>query len=193
MWQPKCMCYYGVYSVNLGEWYCINSVACDTLWKLDSLFSYLYWCGPLRLAFPNNVAYACINIQQVPEEEEEGDTPHIDTWRNARVSDDFFVGLHWWQNSWYKREKCNNKEWDLNYEYPFTRVQDIGEWVILWGLILRSLGCVMKATLVIQLFNSTELEDPHADPIALAPCWCIMIKPTTGLWFDPTISDAAWS
>ena len=30
-----------------------------------------------------DVAYACTNIQQVVAE---GDTPHIDTWRNARVS-----------------------------------------------------------------------------------------------------------
>jgi hypothetical protein len=47
------------------------------------------------LAFPSNVAYACTNIQQVTEEEEEEeDTPHIDTWRNARVWVDFFDGLH---------------------------------------------------------------------------------------------------
>jgi hypothetical protein len=32
------------------------------------------------LAFPDNVAEACTNIQQVvEEEEEEGDTPHVDT------------------------------------------------------------------------------------------------------------------
>ena len=85
----------------------------------------MVWCGPLHLAFPGDVAYACINIEQVAqeeEEEEEGDTPHIDTWRIARVWVDFFVGLHWWQNSWYKREKGDNKEWDLNYEHPFPRV-----------------------------------------------------------------------
>ena len=29
----------------------------------------------------------------------------------------------------------------LNYEHPFPRVRDIEEWVILWRLILRSLGC----------------------------------------------------
>jgi hypothetical protein len=49
------------------------------------------------LAFPGNVADACINIQQVAkeeEEEEEEDTPHVDTWRNARVWVDFFGGLH---------------------------------------------------------------------------------------------------
>ena len=42
---------------------------------------------------PIDVAYACTNIQQVAKEEEE-DTPHIDTWRNARVWVDFFGGLH---------------------------------------------------------------------------------------------------
>ena len=56
----------------------------------------MVWCGPLHLAFPDDVADACTNIQQVAEEEEEeeGDTPHIDTWCNARVWVDFFGGLH---------------------------------------------------------------------------------------------------
>jgi hypothetical protein len=45
----------------------------------------MLWCGPLHLAFPGDVAYACIKIQQVAyddddeEEEEEGDTARIDT------------------------------------------------------------------------------------------------------------------
>jgi hypothetical protein len=29
------------------------------------------WCGPLHLAFSDDVAYACTNIQQVAREEEE--------------------------------------------------------------------------------------------------------------------------
>ena len=41
----------------------------------------LVWSTPLGL--PGGVAYACINIKQVTEEEEEegveGDIPHIDT------------------------------------------------------------------------------------------------------------------
>jgi hypothetical protein len=39
------------------------------------------------LAFPGDVEYACTNIQQVAQEEEEedGDIPHIDRWRNERV------------------------------------------------------------------------------------------------------------
>jgi hypothetical protein len=54
----------------------------------------LMWCGPLHLTFPDDVAYPCTDIQQVAkEEEEEGGTPHIDTWRNARVWVDFFGGL----------------------------------------------------------------------------------------------------
>jgi hypothetical protein len=40
------------------------------------------------------VADACTNIQQVAQEEEEEDTPHDDTWCNARVWVDFFDGLH---------------------------------------------------------------------------------------------------
>ena len=52
------------------------------------------WSIPLGL--PGNAAYACTTIQQLAqeEEEEEGDTPHIDTWRNARVWIDFFGGVH---------------------------------------------------------------------------------------------------
>jgi hypothetical protein len=49
------------------------------------------------LAFPDNVANACTNIQQVTkeeEEEEEEDTPCVDTWRNAKVWVDFLSGLH---------------------------------------------------------------------------------------------------
>ena len=53
----------------------------------------MLWCGPLHLTNLGDVAYACINIQQVAEEEEE-DTPHIDTWHNARVWIDFSGGLH---------------------------------------------------------------------------------------------------
>ena len=57
----------------------------------------MVWCSPLHLAFPGDVTYACTNIQQVTEEEEEveeEDSPHIDTWRNTRVWADFFGGLH---------------------------------------------------------------------------------------------------
>ena len=64
-----------------------------TLWNVISFSSHLYWCGPLHLAPLDDVAYACINIQQVVEKEEE-DTPHIDTWHNVRVWVDFFGGLH---------------------------------------------------------------------------------------------------
>ena len=34
----------------------------------------------------------------------------------------FFSGLHYRQSLWYKGEKCDSKEWDLNYEHPFPRV-----------------------------------------------------------------------
>ena len=55
----------------------------------------MLWHGPLHLTFPYDVAYACTDIQQVAsEEEEEDDTPHIDTWRNVRVWVDFFDGVH---------------------------------------------------------------------------------------------------
>jgi hypothetical protein len=41
-----------------------------------------------------DVADACTNIQEVVEEEEEEDTPHVDTWCNARVWVDFLDNLH---------------------------------------------------------------------------------------------------
>ena len=50
----------------------------------------MVWCSPIRLAFLDDVTHACTNIQ---EEEEEDGTPHIDTWRNARVWVDFFDDL----------------------------------------------------------------------------------------------------
>jgi hypothetical protein len=41
---------------------------------------------------------ACTNNQQVAQEKtkikKEGDTLHVDTWRNVRVWVDFFGGLH---------------------------------------------------------------------------------------------------
>jgi hypothetical protein len=40
-----------------------------------------------------NVANTFPNIPRVAKEEEE-DTPHVDTWCNARVWVDFFGGLH---------------------------------------------------------------------------------------------------
>ena len=49
----------------------------------------------ISLGRSGDVAYACTNIQQVAkEEEEEEDTPHVDTWHNVRVWVDFFGGLH---------------------------------------------------------------------------------------------------
>ena len=42
-----------------------------------------------------------------------------------RVWVDLFGGLHYWQNLWYKGEKCDNKELDFNYEHQFPRVWDI--------------------------------------------------------------------
>jgi hypothetical protein len=39
----------------------------------------MVWCGPLLLAFPGDVAYACTNIQQVTKEEEEEEEEDIFT------------------------------------------------------------------------------------------------------------------
>ena len=51
----------------------------------------LVWSTPLEL--PGRCGDACTNIQQAEEEEEE-DTPHVDTCRNARVWVDLLRGLH---------------------------------------------------------------------------------------------------
>ena len=81
------------FCINNMEARCYRiSVACD-IWDLNSSPSHLRWCSPLHLAFLGEVAYACINIQQLASKEEE-DTPRIDTWRDARVWVDFFGGLH---------------------------------------------------------------------------------------------------
>ena len=71
----------------------IDSVWHVTLWKLNSFSSHLCQCGPLHLAFPGDVAYACTNIRQVASEEEEEDIAHVHAWCNARVWVDFFGGL----------------------------------------------------------------------------------------------------
>ena len=65
------------------------------LWKNPKCNILMVCCGPLHLAFLGNVAYTCTNIQQVASTKEEGgDTPNVDTWRNARVWVDFLGGLH---------------------------------------------------------------------------------------------------
>ena len=40
------------------------------LWNLSLFSSHLRWCGPLRLAILDDVAYVCTNIQQVTLKEE---------------------------------------------------------------------------------------------------------------------------
>ena len=64
-----------------------------TLWNLNLFFSHFCWRDPLHVAFLGDVACVHTNIQQV-EEEEEGVTPHIDTWCNERVWVNFFGTLH---------------------------------------------------------------------------------------------------
>ena len=72
-----------------------ESVEHVTLWNVTSFSSHFRSCGPLHWTFPCDVAYACTSIQQVKEEEEEeGDTPRVDTWCNARVWVDSFGSLH---------------------------------------------------------------------------------------------------
>jgi hypothetical protein len=43
----------------------IESVYHVTLWNNTKCNILMVWCGPLHLTFPNDVAYACTNIQQV--------------------------------------------------------------------------------------------------------------------------------
>ena len=46
----------------MDAWYYRISVACDTM---NSFSSHLRWFDPLHLAFPNDMTYACTNIEQV--------------------------------------------------------------------------------------------------------------------------------
>jgi hypothetical protein len=66
------------------------------------------------------------------------------------------------------REKCDNKEQDLNYGHPFPRVWDIREWMTLWRLILHSVGHIIgdsttKEALISlsKSFSKLCLESPH--------------------------------
>ena len=65
----------------------IESVKHVTLWNLDSFSSHLHYCGPLHLAFPLDVAYACFKIQQVAKEEEEDERIFYRVSGYWRVSD----------------------------------------------------------------------------------------------------------
>ena len=84
----------------MDAWYCRISVACDIMESHKGVVRTIWKRSPVTYASVvhstwGNVADACTNIQQVTEEEEEEeDTPHVDTWRNARVWVDFFGGLH---------------------------------------------------------------------------------------------------
>jgi hypothetical protein len=86
----------------MDVWYYRISVACDIMkWhKGDVKTIWIHYPvtyasvvpSTLHLAFPGDVTDICTNIQE--EEEEEDDTPHGDTWPNARVWVDFLGGLH---------------------------------------------------------------------------------------------------
>ena len=53
-------------SVNMDAWYYRIGAACDTVEReFILLSSHLCWCGPLHLAFPDDVAYASTNIWQL--------------------------------------------------------------------------------------------------------------------------------
>ena len=61
-------------------------------------FNGVVWSTPLGLPRPCGICihqHSTSGIRKKKEElKQEGDTPHIDTWRNARVWVDFFDGLH---------------------------------------------------------------------------------------------------
>jgi hypothetical protein len=54
----------------MDAWYYRISVACD-IWNNTKCNILMLSCGPLHLAFPEDVAYAFTNIQQVTYKEEE--------------------------------------------------------------------------------------------------------------------------
>jgi hypothetical protein len=65
-------------------------------------FSGVVWFAPLGLPRQCGICIqqgaavvaATTTEEEAEEDEEEDGTPHVDTWRNARVWVDSFVGLH---------------------------------------------------------------------------------------------------
>ena len=61
--------------------------------NLNSFSHHLQYISVVHSTWPSRMMdNTCTNIQQVAEEEE--DTPHVDTWHNARVWVNFLGDLH---------------------------------------------------------------------------------------------------
>ena len=74
------------------------------------------------------------------------ETPHINTWRNARLWVDFFDGLQYDKSYDIRKRNMITKSeiWTTNIRT--LGFHDIREWVILRELILWSLGCTYLHT-----------------------------------------------
>ena len=114
-----------------------------TLWNLNSFSSHLHWCGPLHLVFPGNVAYASTNIPQVTYEEEEDSIYWHMTMQGCGLTslviciNDRICDIR------ERNVTIKSEIWSRNI--CSLGVGDIREWVILWKVILRSLGCIWKS------------------------------------------------
>jgi len=138
-------------SVNMDTWYYRISVACGMTERrcednLNSISRHLRLCGPLHLVCPGDVANVCTNIQQVAqeEEEEEDDTSHGAMWGCGLTS--------WMVCNIDKVHDIRERNVTIRSEIWTTNIRALGfrdtrEWVTLWRLILRSLGCMSKRML----------------------------------------------
>jgi len=64
-----------------------------------------------------------------------------------------------------KEEKCDNKEWDLNYEPPFLGAQDIRDWVTYKGWYY-GVQCVFYA-IVITIMTTFFYEQVYKSVIPI--------------------------
>ena len=141
----------------MDAWYYRTSVACDAL---HSISSHLRWYGPLHLAFPGDVAYACTDIQQVAKEEEKKNktkkvTLHILTHSAIQLWCELTSLVVYIDN-----KICDIRERivTVRSEICTTNIRSLGfwdirDWVILWGLMLRNLGCMLLPHLFIWLLH----------------------------------------
>ena len=127
----------------MDEWSYKISVACYGIWVHTPLIS--VGVVQLHLPFPDDVAYAYTNIQQVEEEEEEEDTSHI--LAHGIMPGCGLPSLVVTIND--KIHDIRDRNVTIGSEIWTTNIrslglQDMREWVILWGLILQSLGCIVQ-------------------------------------------------
>ena len=131
--QPKWIWYYKVFfNVNMDAWYYRISIACDIMEyrKRDVraiwIRSPITYVSVIHSTWPSWTmwwTHARTFTKWQQKKKKKKKTLHMLTygamWRCGLTS---LMVCIWWQILWYKGEKCDNKEWDLNYKHPFPRV-----------------------------------------------------------------------